>query len=171
MRDSFFVFVFVAALVVSVIVIGVIESAPADSTHPHSSFRPGLHAALNGACAAVLLVGFWLIRRRKITAHLVCMILAGLLTATFLVSYLDYHASAGSTKFRGQGLSRPLYFTILLSHTVLAALVAPLAGSMYWFAAKRQWDKHRKIAKLTLPMWVYTSVTGVLVYYMLHVWF
>ena len=171
MRDSFFVFVFVAALVVSVIVIGVIESAPDDPTHPHSTFRPALHAALNGTCAAVLLLGFWMIRHRKIAAHLTCMILAGLLSATFLVSYLDYHATAGSTKFQGQGLSRPLYFTILISHTVLAALVAPLAGSMYWFAAKRQWDKHRKVAKFTLPVWVYTSITGVLVYYMLHVWF
>ncbi len=171
MRDSFFVFVFVAALVVSVVVIGVIESAPADPGTTHSTFRPALHAALNGTCAAVLLVGFWMIRHRKITAHFTCMVLAGLLSATFLVSYLDYHATVGSIKFQGQGLARPVYFAILISHTVLAALVAPLVGSLYWFAAKRQWDKHRKVAKVTLPIWVYTSITGVLVYYMLHVWF
>ncbi len=170
MRDSFFVFVFVAALVVSVGVIGVLESAPDDGGE-HSTFRPALHAALNGLCAAVLLVGYWMIRHRKIAAHLVCMVLAGLLTMTFLVSYLDYHAGAGSTKFQGEGLVRWVYFTILISHTVLAALVAPLVASLYWFAVKRQWDKHRKVAKVTLPMWVYTSITGVLVYYMLHVWF
>jgi len=170
-RDSYFVFVFVSALIVSVIVIGVIESAPDTGVDTHSTFRPALHAALNGTCAAVLLVGFWLIRRRKVTAHMVCMILAGLLTATFLVSYLDYHASAGSTKFQGEGLARPVYYAILLSHTVLAALVAPLVGSLYWFAASRQWGKHRKVARVTLPIWVYTSITGVLVYYMLHVWF
>jgi len=171
MRDSFFVFVFVTALVVSVIVIGVIESAPDDPSGEHSTFRPALHAALNGTCAAVLLVGFWMIRHRKIAAHLVCMILAGLLTATFLVSYLDYHAVAGSTKFQGEGLARLVYFVILGSHTVLAALVAPLVASLYWFAARRQWVKHSKVAKVTLPIWVYTSITGVLVYYMLHVWF
>ncbi len=148
-----------------------IESAPADPDVEHTTFRPALHAALNGTCAAVLLVGFWMIRRRKITAHFVCMILAGLLSATFLVSYLDYHASAGSTKFQGQGLIRPVYFAVLLSHTVLSAIVAPLAASLYWFAARRQWDKHRKVAKATLPIWIYTSITGVLVYYMLHVWF
>jgi putative membrane protein len=170
-RDSFFVFVIVTALAVSVIVIGVIESAPAASGEPHSTFRPALHAALNGTCAAVLLVGYWLIRRKKVTAHAVFMILAGLLTATFLVSYHDYHAAAGSTKFQGQGLMRLLYFAILLSHTVLAALVAPLVGSLYWFAGSRQWGKHRKVARVTLPIWVYTSITGVLVYYMLHVWF
>ena len=171
MRDSFFVFVFVSALAVSVIVIGVIESAPTSAGETHSTFRPALHAALNGSCAAVLLVGYWLIRRRRITAHAVFMILAGLLTATFLASYLTYHASAGSTKFQGEGWARILYFTILISHTILAALVAPLVGSLYWFAGSRQWGKHRKVARVTLPIWVYTSITGVLVYYMLHVWF
>jgi putative membrane protein len=171
MRDSFFVFIFVAALVVSVVVIGVLESAPADAGGEHSTFRPALHAALNGTCAAVLLVGFWFIRHKKIVAHATCMILAGLLTATFLVSYLDYHAVAGTTKFQGEGLIRPVYFAVLLSHTILAALVAPLVGSLYWFAAKRRWKQHRKVAKVTLPIWIYTSITGVLVYYMLHVWF
>ena len=171
MRNSFFVFVFVGALAVSVIVIGVIESAPAGAGGDRSTFRPALHAALNGSCAAVLLVGFWMVRHRRIAAHLTCMIVAGLLTATFLVSYLDYHASAGSTKFQGVGLIRPVYFTILISHTVLAALVAPLVASLYWFAARRQWVKHRQVARVALPIWVYTSITGVLVYYLLHVWF
>jgi len=171
MRDSFFVFVFVAALVVSIVVIAVIESAPDDSGQAHSTFRPALHAALNGTCAALLLTGFWLIRHRKIAAHMTCMILAGLVSATFLVSYLDYHSVAGSTKFQGQGLIRPVYFTLLISHTILAALVAPLAGSVFWFAAKRNWKNHRRVAKVTLPIWLYTSITGVLIYYMLHVWF
>ena len=173
MRDSFFVFVFVTALVVSVIVIGVIESAPDDPTGEHSTFRPALHAALNGTCAAVLLVGFWMIRHRKIAAHLVCMVLAGLLTATFLVSYLDYHAVAGSTKFQGQGLIRPgLLCGPALAHRPCRprgaarrqpVLVCGKAPSVETSIAR----SHR----VTLPIWVYTSITGVLVYYMLHVWF
>jgi putative membrane protein len=171
MRDSFIVFVVVAALVVSIVVIGVIEMAPEDAGPTHTSSRPALHAALNGACAALLLTGFWMIRRKKVTAHMTCMILAGLVSATFLVSYLDYHATAGSTKFQGAGLIRPVYFGVLISHTVLAALAAPLAGSMFWFAARRNWDRHRRVARVTLPIWLYTSITGVLIYYMLHVWF
>ena len=171
MRGSFLVFVIVAALVVSVVVIAVIESAPDEPGAAHSTFRPALHAGLNGSCAAVLLVGFWFIRRKKKAAHATCMILAGLLSATFLVSYLHYHSSAGATPFQGQGWIRPVYFTVLISHTVLAAIVAPLAGSMYWFAARRGWAQHRKVARWALPIWIYTSITGVLIYYMLYVWF
>lgn len=170
MRDSFVIFVFVAALAVAVTVIAVIEMAPDDGA-VHSSFRPALHAALNGTCAAVLLIGLWMVRRRKFKAHFACMVFAGLLSATFLVSYLHYHSSAGSTKFQGEGLARPLYFTILISHTILSAFVAPLAGSLFWFAAKKRWERHRKVARVALPIWVYTSISGVLVYYMLHVWF
>ena len=171
MSDTYPVFVIVAALAVAVVVIGVIELAPEDPGVTHSTFRPALHAGLNGTCAALLLLGFWMIRHRKKTAHMVCMILAGLVTLTFLASYLHYHSYAGSTKFMGQGLIRPVYFVMLISHTVLAAIVAPLAGSLFWYAARRKWARHRKIAKWTLPVWIYTSITGVLIYFMLHVWF
>jgi putative membrane protein len=171
MRGSFLIFVFVAALVVAVVVIGVIEFAPGDASGPSVSWRPGFHAALNGACAALLLTGWAFVRKKAYKAHFACMLAAGLLSLTFLASYLHYHATAGSTKFAGEGLVRPVYFAILLSHTVLAAIVAPLAGSLFWFAAKRNWARHRAIARWALPIWVYTSVTGVLIYYMLHVWF
>ena len=99
------------------------------------------------------------------------MILAGLVSATFLVSYLHYHSSAGSTKFTGEGFVRPVYFTLLLSHTILAAVVAPLVISLFYFAAKKNFERHRKIARYTVPIWFYVSVTGVLIYNMLHVWF
>jgi len=171
MNDTFPVFVLIAALAVAVVVIGVMELAPNDVDVVHSSARPAVHAALNGTCAALLILGFWMIRHRKYRAHMMCMILAGLITLTFLASYLHYHSYAGSTKFPGEGLIRPVYFTMLISHTVLAAIVAPLAGSMFWYAARRNWARHRKIAKWTLPIWIYTSTTGVLIYYMLHVWF
>ena len=171
MNDTFPVFVLVTALIVAVVVIGVMELAPEETGITHSSFRPGLHAALNGSCAALLILGFWMIRHGKYRAHSACMILAGLLTLTFLASYLHYHSYAGSTKFLGEGLVRPLYFTMLISHTILAAIVAPLAGSMFWYAARRNWARHRKVAKWTLPIWLYTSITGVLIYFMLHVWF
>ena len=171
MRDSFFVFVFVSALLVSILVIGVMELAPGTSAESYDSSRPALHAALNGVCAALILVGWWFIRRKKVGAHMATMILAALVSATFLVSYLQYHSTAGSTKFAGEGIVRPIYFGVLLSHTVLAALVAPLVASLFWFAAKRRFETHRKIARYTVPVWFYVSVTGVLIYYMLHVWF
>ena len=170
MRYPFLIFVVVTALIVSVVVIGVMELAP-DEVQSYDSSRPALHAALNGSCAALILIGWWLIQRKKIVAHMTTMILAGLVSATFLVSYLHYHASAGSTKFMGEGWIRPIYFGVLISHTVLAAVVAPMVLSLFWFAGRRNFERHRSIARYTVPIWFYVSVTGVLIYYMLHVWF
>lgn len=133
--------------------------------------RPLLHAALNGSSAVLLSLGFLFIRQRRVTAHVTCVILAALVTVVFLGSYVYYHYHVGSMPFRGEGWVRPVYFAVLLSHTVLAAFVAPLAGSLFFLAARRSFERHRRIARWTLPLWLYVSLTGVLIYFMLYVWF
>lgn len=133
--------------------------------------RPLLHAALNGSSAVLLALGFLFIRQKRLAAHMACMVLAALVTVVFLGSYVYYHYHVGSMPFRGEGWVRPVYFAVLLSHTVLAAFVAPLAGSLFFLAARRSFDRHRRIARWTLPLWLYVSLTGVLIYFMLYVWF
>lgn len=133
--------------------------------------RPQLHAFLNGLSAVWLSLGYLCIRNRRIGLHLTCMLLAVATTLCFLWSYLYYHFHAGSTSFTGVGWPRPLYFGLLLSHTVLAAFVVPLAATVLFHAARRNLDRHRRLARWTLPIWLYVSVTGVLIYFMLHVWF
>jgi putative membrane protein len=129
---------------------------------------PALNAALNGASAVLLVWGYRCIRRRQITAHKRCM-LAALGTSTlFLLSYLIYHYHVGSMPFRGQGWVRPLYFTVLTSHTILAALIVPLAVVTLFRAWKADFTKHARIARWTLPIWLYVSLTGVIIYCMLY---
>jgi uncharacterized membrane protein YozB (DUF420 family) len=129
---------------------------------------PAVNAALN-SLAAVLLVTAWvLIRRRKPIAHRNVMLAAVACSALFLTSYLVYHAQVGSVRFQGTGPVRTLYFAILITHTILAAAVPFLAGITLWQAWKRRWPRHRWIARWTLPIWLYVSVTGVVVYWMLY---
>ncbi|MDH3629229.1 MAG: DUF420 domain-containing protein [Acidobacteriota bacterium] len=167
-RSAFPLGIVLAAVVIVLVVYFVSGSAPTDESLSH---RPRLHAILNGTCACLLLLGLFFIRRRRIGAHLTTMLLATGTSVAFLVSYLDYHRHAGATPFQGDGWSRPVYFGILLSHTVLAALVPPLVACLIWFAARKQFDRHRKLARWTLPVWIYVSVTGVLIYYMLYIAF
>ena len=129
---------------------------------------PALNAALNAAAAVALLVGFVLIRRGNWRAHRVAMITALALSTAFLTSYLVYHAQVGSVRFQGQGAVRTLYLTILATHTVLAAAVPVLAIVTLSRALRRRFDRHRAIARWTLPIWLYVSVTGVVVYWMLY---
>jgi putative membrane protein len=131
-------------------------------------YLPTLNACLNATSALLLLLGFYFIRRRNIQAHRTCMGGAFLVSILFLVSYLIYHYHAGSTRFTGQGMVRVAYFTILISHTVLAALVPFLAVITLLRALRGQFKKHRRIARWTLPIWLYVSVTGVVVYLMLY---
>jgi putative membrane protein len=129
---------------------------------------PAVNAALNGTSAVLLASGYRFIRRRQITAHKRCM-LAALVTSTlFLLSYLTYHYHVGSMPFRGQGWVRPLYFTILISHTILAAAIVPLALVTLFRAWKADFIKHVRVARWTLPIWLYVSVTGVIIYLMLY---
>lgn len=132
------------------------------------SALPALNACLNAGSAAFLVAGFLSIRRGSVNAHRACMLAAFSLSVLFLVSYLTYHYHVGSVRFTGQGWIRPVYFTILISHTTLAAAVLPLALVSLWRALRGRFEAHRRIARWALPVWLYVSVTGVVVYLMLY---
>ena len=132
---------------------------------------PAFNAVMNATCGVLLVVGYVLIRRKMIRAHLTVMSLALTASVLFLTSYLYYHFQIGSRGFTGQGWIRPVYFTLLLSHTVLAVVIVPLVLIVVYRAARGQFDRHRALARWTLPLWLYVSVTGVLIYLMLYVWF
>ena len=132
------------------------------------SVFPKLNAGLNAASALSLTAGYLFIRRRNVAAHKACMLTAFALSCLFLASYLYYHAHAGSVRFPGAGLIRKVYLSILLSHTVLAAAVVPLVLRALWLAWKERFDLHARAARWALPVWLYVSVTGVVVYAMLY---
>lgn len=127
---------------------------------------PHLNAALNALAATLLVMGWVFIRNGQRTAHRNCMLLAVLVSAAFLTSYLIYHFEVGSVRFPVQNWVRYVYLSILLTHTVLAAVVPILAVITLFRAARKQFDKHKRIARWTLPIWLYVSVTGVIVYWM-----
>ena len=129
---------------------------------------PALNALLNAASAVALLVGFWLIRRGRWRAHRAAMVTALVFSGAFLTSYLVYHAQVGSVRFQGTGWLRTLYLGILATHTVLAAAVPVLAVLTLSRALRRRFDRHAALARWTLPIWLYVSVTGVVVYWMLY---
>ena len=129
---------------------------------------PGLNAILNSTSATLLTAGYFCIRARRVTAHKVCMVSAFFVSTLFLISYLVYHAQVGSVRFPGQGWVRPVYFSVLLSHTALAVTIVPLALVTLSRALRGRFDEHRRIARWTLPLWLYVSVTGVVVYLMLY---
>ncbi len=129
---------------------------------------PALNATLNGSSAVLLLAGRWFISRGRMAVHRGFMIAALVTSSLFLVSYLYYHAHVGSVRFQGQGWSRPVYFTILISHTILAALVVPMVIVTLGRALRERFDRHRAIARWTFPIWMYVSITGVVVYLMLY---
>ena len=129
---------------------------------------PGLNASLNATTGVLLVTGWFLIRARRINAHRICMIAAFTTSILFLACYLYYHAHAGSKAFPGTGTVRSVYLSILLTHTVLAALVPPLAIVTLWRGLKNRHPSHERLARWTLPIWLYVSVTGVVVYWMLY---
>ncbi|HEY3153512.1 MAG TPA: DUF420 domain-containing protein [Candidatus Binatia bacterium] len=129
---------------------------------------PTLNAALNSLSAVFLFTGYLLIRSKKQSAHRVCMLVAFACSILFLISYLIYHYQVGSVPFKGQGWVRPVYFTILLTHTILAVTVVPLAIITLIRALREKFPAHRRIARWTFPIWLYVSVTGVVVYWMLY---
>lgn len=116
----------------------------------------------------LLIIGYRLIRRGRVAQHRRVMITAFCTSVLFLISYLIYHAHAGSKHFPGDGMVRSVYLGILLTHTVLAAAVPPLALITLWRGLSARYDRHRRIARWTLPIWLYVSVTGVIVYLMLY---
>ncbi len=129
---------------------------------------PAVNAILNGTSALFLLSGFFAIRKRRVALHRACMISAVAVSILFLTSYLIYHYHAGTTRFTAQGWVRPVYFSVLLSHTVLAMAIVPLVIVTLYRAVKKDFVRHRRIARVTLPVWLYVSVTGIIVYLMLY---
>jgi uncharacterized membrane protein YozB (DUF420 family) len=129
---------------------------------------PALNATLNAISTVFLSAGWVLIRQRKIEAHRLCMLGAFVTSALFLTSYLVYHANVGSVPYRGQGVVRTIYFAILITHVILAAAILPLALVTLSRALSRRFDRHRAIARWTLPVWLYVSITGVVIYVMLY---
>ena len=129
---------------------------------------PALNASLNAASAVLLLAGFGCIRAGRWRAHAGCMVSACVVSLAFLASYLCYHAQVGSVRFPGTGAIRPLYFTVLISHTILAVVIVPMVIRTLWLALRRRLVEHRALARWTFPLWLYVSVTGVLVYWMLY---
>jgi uncharacterized membrane protein YozB (DUF420 family) len=129
---------------------------------------PALNASLNGISAILLVAGYLLIRRRHIDRHRQVMIAAFCVSVLFLIGYVVYHLEVGSVRFTRQGIVRPIYFGVLISHIILAATVPPLAIITLWRGLQGRYGTHRRIARWTLPIWLYVSVTGVLVYVLLY---
>jgi len=133
-----------------------------------ASVLPHVNAALNATSTTLLLIGFAMIRSGRKEAHKRFMIAAIAVSALFLISYLTYHFTAPIFQFRGEGAIVPVYYTILITHVILAALVTPAVLFVAWQALKGRFEKHKKWARLTLPVWLYVTVTGVIIYYMLY---
>ena len=132
------------------------------------SLLPHLNALLNSTSAILLISGYRFIRLGRIKAHRNCQIAAVISSTVFLASYLTYHYFHGTSRFMGQGIVRPIYFSILISHTMLAVVIVPLVIVTLFRAARAQFQRHRRIARWTLPLWLYVSVTGVILYLMLY---
>ena len=129
---------------------------------------PALNATLNGAASILLALGYVFIRNRNREAHRWCMLGALVMSALFLTSYVIYHANVGSRPFEGVGAIRYVYFTILITHVVLAAAIVPLVVMTVWRAFSDRFAEHRRIARITWPLWMYVSITGVVIYLMLY---
>lgn len=132
------------------------------------SILPTVDAVLNATSAGLLILGYVFIRRRNIPAHKICMLGAVGTSTLFLICYLTYHYFHGTTRFAGRGVVRAAYFSILASHTVLAAAIVPLVILTLVRALRKRFDLHRRVARWTLPVWLYVSITGVVVYWMLY---
>lgn len=144
--------------------------APSSSQSASFQFLPALEGVLNGSCAAALLAGFYFIRRGRITAHRNSMITAFALSVLFLICYVAHHALHGDMRFAGAGTIRTVYLAILVSHILLSMVALPLVLITFFFALSKRFRQHRAIARFTLPVWLYVSVSGVVVYALLAAW-
>jgi len=134
----------------------------------HISDLPAVNATLNATSALLLLLAYRAIRRMEVERHRRLMLAAASTSAVFLVCYLVYHAHVGSVPFTGRGPVRAVYFTILITHTILAAAIVPLVLRTLYLGLRRRDDRHRRVARWTFPLWLYVSVTGVVIYLMLY---
>lgn len=132
---------------------------------------PHLNAVWNTASAALLVTGFYFIKQKKVTPHKTCMLSAFAASLFFLAGYLTYHHYHGTTRFPGIGGIRTVYFSILISHTILAIVNLPMVLTTFYFALTGKFQRHKRLARWTFPVWLYVSVTGVLVYFFLYHWF
>jgi|SRR5215469_7576660 len=135
---------------------------------PLSKF-PAINAGLNGACTVFLLLGYVFIRSRRILQHKVCMLSAFTCSIIFISCYLYFHFHAGIVRFGGEGWIRSVYFTLLISHTILAVIIVPLIVVTLSYALRTRFASHMKIARWTFPLWLYVSVTGVIIYWLLYI--
>jgi len=136
--------------------------------HKAYAIFPVINATLNGTSAVLLVTAHRMIQKGRMAAHRAVMLTAVATSTLFLISYLYYHAHVGSVKFQGQGWSRRVYFSILISHTILAAAIVPLVVITLVRALQERFDRHRAIARWTYPLWLYVSLTGVVIYFMLY---
>ena len=143
---------------------------PLDASVARFRFLPLLNAVLNGLCTVALLAGFYAIRLRNVSAHRASMMMAFVFSSIFLVSYIVNHALHGETHFPGFGSARTVYLSILISHIALSVIALPMVLTTFFFSLTGRFRQHRKIAVFTLPIWLYVSVTGVVVYAMLAAW-
>ncbi|MCF6224701.1 MAG: DUF420 domain-containing protein [Xanthomonadales bacterium] len=127
---------------------------------------PHLHAGLNAITLVLLLLGYAFIRNNQRGKHMLCMLGATLVSSLFMLSYLTYHAKVGYLPFTGQGFVRPVYFSILITHVILAAVIIPLVLTTLVLAARKKFKLHRRLARWTLPIWIYVSITGLVVYFL-----
>ena len=135
---------------------------------PQYAIYPVIDALLNGTSAVLLVIGRGFIARGRMAAHRAVMIAALVSSSLFLASYLYYHYHVGSVRFQGQGVWRTVYFAILITHTILAAVIVPMVIITLSRGLRARFDKHRRIARWTFPLWLYVSVTGVVIYFMLY---
>lgn len=160
----------VAIVVVSALVVGLVvaifQIAPPEnySLPFNPKILPKFHALINFTVSILLIASFYFIKNKKVNAHRVCNVSALVLSALFLVSYVTYHTFSESTKFGGEGAIKYVYYFILITHIILAAIILPIILFTFMRAFMGQFDKHRKIAKWTFPLWLYVSISGVLVY-------
>jgi putative membrane protein len=136
--------------------------------HADLSFMPGVNAALNATSATLLLLGFAAIRRGRREVHKRLMVSAFAASAVFLVGYILYHYAHGDTQYQGVGAIRTVYFTILITHVLLSIAMLPMILTTFYFASRERFSSHKRLARWTLPIWLYVSVTGVVIYFMLR---
>lgn len=144
------------------------DTAESAATWVHQ--LPALNAFLNSISTILILFGFIAIKQKKFVRHMKFMLTAFVTSSLFLISYLVYHNYVGHTPFPGEGFIRPVYFTILISHIILSAFVVPLVLTSYYFAFSGKFSTHRKVSTWTLPIWLYVSVTGVVIFFILNVY-
>jgi uncharacterized membrane protein YozB (DUF420 family) len=150
---------------VAVLLLGSRQTAGADPMH---SILPTINAVLNGSSAVLLSLGYYFIRRRRIAAHQICMSTAFVVSGMFLVTYVVHHYEVGSVRFAGPSWLKTIYLGVLIPHVALSAVMLPMALTTLTHAWRGRFDRHRRIARWTLPIWLYVSVSGVAVYWMLY---